>query len=597
MPDRFLPTSKDDMAERGWDSLDVILVTGDAYVDHPSYGAAMIARSLEAGGFKVGIIAQPNLRDPGDFTRLGRPRLFFGVTAGNLDSMVANYTANRKPRSGDEYSPGGRPGLRPDRATIAYTNILRQSFPGACIVIGGIEASLRRLAHYDYWSDKVRRSLILDSKSDILVYGMGELQTLEIARRLAAGEDVKRLDQVAGTVVVRNSLEHLKNFIFIPEFEEVEHDLKAFNDAFIKTYNEEDPFRGRTIVQKHGNRYVVQFPPSKPLDTAQMDSLYAKPFMMRPHPVYDSSGGIPGFETVRFSVTSHRGCPGECSFCSLFMHQGRIVQSRSRQSILNEIALIAKRKDFKGTITDIGGPTANLYSASCPRWARSGACREKRCLIPEKCSSLEAGYADTIKMWREALRIPKVKHIFLGSGVRYDLLLDKGSDAYMRDLCKNHVSGRLKVAFEHSEDPILELMRKPRFGIYERFARRFDEINRAAGKRQYLVNYIITSHPGSTLEDSLKLALELKRLNIRPEQVQDYLPLPMTLSSCMYHTESDPITGKAIYVAKAERERRLQRALVQYSQPENRRYVIEALRKLGRMDLADNLLGCHGRKT
>ena len=587
----LLPTSREEMEARGWNELDVIIVTGDAYVDHPSYGAAMIGRALEKEGFRVGVISQPDRRSPDDMTRLGRPRLFFGVTAGNLDSMVANYTANRKPRSEDDYSPGGRQGLRPDRATLHYTNMARSAFPGAGVVIGGIEASLRRLSHYDYWSDKVRRSILLDSKADILVYGMGEKQTIEIAGRVASGEDIGKLDGIRGTVVVRNSLEYLKDFIPIPSYEEVSKNKDRFNEAFRKIYEEQDPQRGRTIVQKHGDRFVVQFPPALPLDSEDMDSLYGASFAMRPHPSYDKEGGVPGFETVRWSVVSHRGCPGECSFCSLYMHQGRIVQSRTRRSILDEIKRLAARGDFKGTITDIGGPTANLYGAECGQWKTKGTCRGRKCIVPEKCRNLKPGYKETLRLWRDAAKIPGVKNIFIGSGVRYDLLLDKDSDEYLKALCEYHVSGQLKVAPEHSEKAVLDLMHKPGFEMYKKFVRRFEDINRRLGKKQYLVNYIITAHPGSTLGDALNLALELKKARIRPEQIQDYLPLPMTLAGCIYHTERDPFTGKKVYVPKGLRERKLQRALIQYSQPQNKRYVIEALRSLGRMDLMKEFYG------
>jgi uncharacterized radical SAM protein YgiQ len=586
----FLPTTRDDLASRGWDELDVIIVTGDAYVDHPSYGAAMVGRSLESAGFKVGIIAQPNMRDPGDFMKLGRPRLFFGVTAGNLDSMVANYTANRKPRGSDDYSPGGKAGLRPDRATIAYTNMLRQLFPGVGIVIGGIEASLRRLAHYDYWSDKVRRSILPDSKADILVYGMGETQAVEIARRLASGGEIGRLDPIRGTVVMRGSLENLQNIVIVPSFEEASKDNERFNEAFRKAYAEADPFRGRTVAQKHGDRYVVQFPPASPLSADELDSLYSMRFVMRPHPSYDTDGGVPGFETVRFSVTSHRGCPGECSFCSLYMHQGRIVQSRSLGSVLDEIRRVASRKDFNGTITDIGGPTANLYMSECAQWKGKGACVQRRCIAKGKCPNLKLGYSDAVRLWRGARKIARVKHIFIGSGVRYDLITDKESDEYLQELCREHVSGRLKVAPEHSEDGVLDLMRKPSFDTYIKFVKRYEAVNRRLKKKQFLVSYLISAHPGSRLEDALELALKLKALGINPEQIQDYLPLPMTASASMYHTGRDPFTGRAVYVAKGDRERKLQRALVQSSQPENRRYVIEALRRLGKPELIGRFL-------
>lgn len=585
MPDRFLPTTKKEMDERGWREPDVVIVTGDAYCDHPSYGASVIGRVLEDAGFKVGIIDQPDWRKPDDFTRLGRPKLFFGVTSGNLDSMVANYTANKKIRSSDEYAPGGKSGLRPDRAVIAYTNRIRQAYGCIPIVLGGIEASLRRLAHYDYWSDKVRRSILLDSKADILVYGMGEQQVLEIARRLASGEDMKLIDGIKGTAVIKNSIEGLKDHVEASSFEEICNNRDKFNKAFLTAYSESDPYHGKTVVQKHADRYIIQFPPALPLTTAEMDKIYGLPYARGFHPAYDRAGGIPGFESVRFSVISHRGCPGACNFCSLYLHQGRIIQSRSAGSVLNEIKLLSQRPDFKGTITDIGGPTANLYKTECPAWEKTGACRNKKCLVPAKCRELRLGYNETVALWEKASKIPKVKHIFVGSGVRYDILTEKASDKYLKELCASHVSGQLKVAPEHTSNRLLSLMNKPSFKTYEKFAARFDNINKRIDKQQYLVNYLISAHPGSTLEDALDMSLELMKHDIYPEQIQDYLPLPMTASGCMYHTEKDPFTGKKVYVAKGLRERKMQRAIIQYKNPENKRYVIEILRSLDKMHL------------
>lgn len=584
--------TKKEMSGRGWGSLDVIIVTGDAYVDHPSYGAAVIGRVLEADGFKVGIIAQPSLKNLNDLRRLGRPGLFFGVTAGNLDSMVANYTANKKLRSEDEYSPGGKTGLRPDRATLMYANKISQAFNGVPIVIGGMEASMRRLAHYDYWSDKVRRSVLLDSKADILIYGMGEKQIIEIARRLKKGEDVKSLDDIRGTVVVRNSTDAFRDAVSIHSFEEVAASRDTFNEAFAMAYPEQDPVRGRTVIQRHAGRFVVQFPPAKPLTTEEMDRLYELPFTRQPHTSYKGKGGVPGFETVRFSIISHRGCPGECSFCSLYAHQGRMVQSRSAESILKEIRMLASQPDFNGTITDIGGPTANLYQAHCEAWEEEGACRARKCLVPEKCKNLKLGYPQTLEIWNRANLIPHVKHIFIGSGVRYDLLNDRESDEYLKDLCEHHVSGQLKVAPEHSQTHVLKLMRKPNFSAYERFVQRFESINKKLHKKQFLVNYFIVGHPGTTIEDALNLALILKKMHIYPEQIQDYIPLPMTLSGTIYYTESDPFSGMRIYVEKSPRNRKLQRALIQFKNRANKKYVVEALRRLGRMELMKDFYPC-----
>ncbi|MBU0895177.1 MAG: YgiQ family radical SAM protein [Candidatus Omnitrophica bacterium] len=588
----LLPTTKVEMSKRGWSSLDIIIVTGDAYVDHPSYGAAVISRVLEAEGYKVGVIAQPDLNDPDDLKRMGKPRLFFGVTAGNLDSMIANYTANKKFRSGDEYSPGGIKGLRPDRATLIYTNKLKQAFDNVPVVIGGIEAGMRRLAHYDYWSDTVRRSILLDSKADILVYGMGEEQIVEIARHLKNGRDIKDLNDIRGTVIVRNCIDAFKSAVEIPSFEEVACDKDKFNEAFRLAYPEAaNPVHGRVIIQRHARRFVIQLPPTRPLSQSRMDSIYELPFARSPHPGYRKAGGVPGFDTVKHSVITHRGCPGECSFCSLYAHQGRIVQSRSAGSILRELEAMASQPDFNGTITDIGGPTANMYEAHCELWKGKGACRLRRCLFPDRCKNLKLRPSRTIDLWKRASLIKGIKHIFVGSGVRYDLLNDKESDEFLKHLCASHVSGQLKVAPEHTEPHILDAMGKPRFGAYELFIHRFDAVNKALKKKQFLVNYFISGHPGATTEDALKLSLKLKKMRIYPEQIQDYIPLPMTASGAMYYTGKDPFSGRRIYVEKSPRARRLQRALIQYKNDDNKRYVIEALRLLGRMDLMNEFYG------
>ena len=559
----FLPISETDLKAKGLDRLDIILVSGDAYVDHPSYAAAVIGRVLEDAGFSVGIIAQPDWRKIDDFTKLGRPKLFFGVTAGNLDSMVANYTANKKIRNDDDYAPGGKAGLRPDRASIVYTNRVKEAFPDIPVVLGGLEAGMRRLAHYDYWDDKVRRSILLDSKADILIFGNGERQAVEIARRMKNGESVKALDNIRGTVIVRNSVSAFKDHVTIPSFEEVSADKDAYNRSFKIIYAEADPFRGKALIQKHGERFVIQLPPALPLDTAELDRIYELDYARAWHPVYDKDGGVPGFATVKFSIISHRGCCGGCYFCSLYLHQGRIIQSRSASSIVKEVKALAQRKDFRGTITDIGGPTANMYRAECGHWKSAGACRGKSCLMPEKCKNLKLGYSETLKLWKSIRQIKGVKHLFIGSGLRYDLLVDKYSDDYMEELCARHISGRLKVAPEHSVDEVLRLMNKPPFKIYEKFVKRFEDMNRKVNKKQYLVNYLISSHPGAGSKDAARLAAWLKKRHIHPEQIQDYLPLPMTISSCMYYTEKDPFTGRGLYVAKKPGERKAQRALIQ----------------------------------
>ncbi|MFH0986062.1 MAG: YgiQ family radical SAM protein [Candidatus Omnitrophota bacterium] len=560
---KFLPISKQDLADRGWDACDIILVTGDAYVDHSAYGAAIIGRVLESAGFKVGILAQPDWKTSVDFLALGRPRLFFGITAGNLDSMVSNYTASKKPRRTDDYSPGGRSGLRPNRATIVYANKVKELFPGVSVVLGGAEASLRRLAHFDYWAEDVRRSILMDAKADMLVYGMGESQVLEIARRLRDGEDIKTMKNIRGTAILRNSLEGFEDAVRLPSYEEVSTNKDKFNEAFKMAYFEMDPVRGRPVIQQHGARFVIQESPALPLTTKELDRCYDLPFAREWHPVYDKVGGVPGFETVRFSITGHRGCAGECNFCSLFAHQGRMIQSRSKESILNEVRIVAARREFKGTISDVGGPTANLYGATCEQWEGAGACKSRQCMMPVKCKELKLNYGKATELWKDILAVPKVKHLFIQSGLRYDLLVEKESDAYLEALCKDHVSGQLKVAPEHASDAALKMMNKPPLKVYERFVERFKTANRKAGKEQYLVNYFISAHPGCTDGDARELAAYLSAKHMRPEQVQDFMPLPMTLSTCMYYTGKHPMTGLPVAVAKTHRERQTQRERVQ----------------------------------
>lgn len=585
--------TRQDMVKRGWEELDVILVTGDAYVDHPSYGAAVIGRVLEKAGYRTGIIPQPDWKGIDDFIRLGRPRLFFGISAGNLDSMVAHYTANKKPRKSDEYSPAGRPGLRPDRATIVYANRIREAFKEAIIVIGGIEASLRRFAHYDWWDNQVRRSILVDTRADILVYGMGEKQVLEIADKLRTGGD---LAGIRGTSIIRKDLTGLSDAIEVPSYEATKGDENLFNRAFTTIYRNHDPVRGKVIAQEHGDRYVIQFPPPYPLSTPELDSIYALPFLKRPHPGCEKEGTIPGFTTVKFSIISHRGCCGECSFCSLSMHQGRIIQSRSVKSILAEAVRITEDHDFKGTITDVGGPTANLYGAQCPSWQNRGTCPDKHCLTPEKCANLNLGYNKAMTLFKEILNLPAVKHVFVESGIRYDLLTDDKASKYLEQLCRFHVSGRMKVAPEHSSSPILRLMNKPDFKVYESFVKILGDTNRRIGKKQYLVNYFICAHPGCTLADTLALSLYLMQRKIHPEQIQDFIPLPMTVSGSMYHTEKNPFTGEPIYVAKTLQERKMHRALMQYWNPSNRKYLEEALRRLGKRDLLKRFIRESGKK-
>lgn len=602
----YLPLTRKEMLEKEWDTPDIILVTGDAYVDHPSYGTALIGRVLEHEGYRVGIIAQPDWRSTADFVKLGRPKLFFGITAGNMDSMVSNYTANKKVRRQDDYSPGGKTGLRPDRATIVYANRVREAFGDVAIVAGGIEASLRRLAHYDWWDDTVRRSILLDARADILVYGMGEQQILEIARRLHKGCN---LEGIRGTTIVRSTVpdagcraqdesNQSSNLeprtvnlepVFIPSYEEVKDDKKKFNEALRIIHENQDPFYGKTLAQKHGNRYVIQYPPALPLAEKELDALYRLPFTKTPHPSYASTGGIPGFETVKFSLISHRGCPGQCSFCALSMHQGRIVQSRSGKSLIEEARALTERGDFKGTISDIGGPTANLYRAACANWVSEGACPNRSCITPRKCKSLQSGYRESLAVYRSILKLPRVKHLFIESGIRFDLLNEAGANEYLEQLCTHHISGQMKIAPEHAVDRVLKLMNKPAIASYEDFSRRFRQANMKASKKQFLVHYFISAHPGSTLEDALALSLYLISKHIYPEQIQDFMPLPMTLSGAMFYTGEHPLTGEKLAVAKTTRERNMQRALVQYRFPKNKPIVREALKLLNREDVAARL--------
>jgi uncharacterized radical SAM protein YgiQ len=587
----YLPISKDDIKQRRWDELDVIIVSGDAYVDHPSFGDALIGRVLESEGFRVGIISQPDWRNTGDFKKLGKPRLFFGVTSGNIDSMLNHYTANKKLRHDDSYSPGNKHGFRPNRAVIVYSNRLRESFGCTPIILGGMEASLRRLAHYDYWDDDVRRSILLDSKADMLVYGMGERQITEIASRLNEGKRIDEIDNVCGTTVIKKDISRYKDAILLPGYEEIKADKNKFNIAQKIILEEQDSFRGKTLIQPHADRFIVQLPPAKPLTSDMLDKVYEFPFTRKWHPEYDKAGGIPALQIVKHSITSHRGCYGECSFCSLALHMGRIVQSRSIESILREARKIAEEKDFKGIITDVGGPTSNMYKSSCSQWEKEGTCKHKSCIMPKKCHNLQLGYTDMLKVWKEVLKIPRVKKVFVSTGMRYDLLSGRDSEKYFDELCKSHVSGQLKVAPEHIDNNVLKIMNKPPFEIYEEFCARYAEINRRLGKKQYTVPYFISSHPGSTLQSMLKLALYIKKLGYFPEQVQDFIPMPMTRATAMYYTGKDPMTEKSVYCAKEQREKMMQRALIQFSDRKNRKLVEETLEKLGRKDLIKTLLG------
>ncbi len=584
--DKFLPINQADMTARGWDELDILLITGDAYVDDPSFGVALLSRLLETHGYKVGIIPQPDWRKTDDFEVFGEqpPRLFVGITSGNLDSMVNNYTAAKRKRKTDVYSPGGKGGQRPDRAVIVYTNRVREVFGNVPIIIGGLEASLRRFAHYDYWQDDVRRSILLDSRADLLVYGMGEKQIVEIAQNLENGIPIEYLTYLDGTTALVNSLDQFKDFAELPSFEEVSIDKRKYASAFKIQYQEQDPFKGRVVVQQHGDKYVVQNPPAKPLETYEIDRLYELPYVRDWHPIYDQQGGVPALKEVKFSIVTHRGCYGSCAFCALVQHQGKLIQSRSKESILREVKLLTTLPDFKGVIHDVGGPTANMYQTECSR-KEAGHCGKRTCLYPATCKNLKTDHHDYIQLLREIRRVPGVKHVFIRSGIRYDLLLADTEHDFLRELCENHVSGQLKIAPEHVSPKVLQVMRKPPADVYFRFRKKYAEMNRKLNKRQYLVPYFISSHPGCGLDEMIQLAEHIRDLKYTPEQVQDFTPTPMTLATCMYYTGVDPLTGEEIYVPRTKEEKEMQRAILQYSNPGNYDLVKKALLQAGRDDL------------
>lgn len=581
----YLPISKEDMEQRGWSELDFILVSGDAYVDHPSFGPAIISRILEKEGFKVGIIAQPNWRNTADFKKLGKPKLAWLVTGGNIDSMVNHYTAAKKPRSKDAYSPGGKAGLRPDRATIVYANRCREAFKGIPVILGGIEASLRRFAHYDYWSDRVRRSILIDSKADLLVYGMGERAIRQIAGALSQGKRPEELREVRGTVYHTNNITGLQNCEVLASFEAVAADKHQYATAFMQQYHNQDPYWGKTLVQPHGDLFVVQNPPAMPLSQREMDAVYSLPYMGTYHPVYEQDGGVPAIEEVEFSLVSSRGCFGSCSFCALTFHQGRIIQSRSKESLVNEAKKMVWNPRFKGYIHDVGGPTANFRQPACTKQLKSGACPHRQCLYPEPCSKMVVDHADYLQLLRALRKIPGVKKVFVRSGVRYDYVIADASPEFLQELCKYHVSGQLKVAPEHVSPPVLEKMGKPGRKVYDEFVHLYHETNEKLGKQQYLVPYFMSSHPGCSLKEAVELAEYIRDMKYNPEQVQDFIPTPGTLSTCMYFTGLDPRTMKRVYVPKAPHEKAMQRALMQYRNPKNYALVHEALVKADRRDL------------
>ena len=586
MSEGFLPISKYEMNEMGWDRPDFVYVTGDAYVDHPSFGVSLISRVLEADGFRVAILSQPDYKSCEAFREFGKPRLGFLVTAGNIDSMVAHYTAAKKKRTYDYYSPGGKAGLRPDRATIVYCNRIREAYGDVPIIIGGLEASLRRFAHYDYWSDTIRRSVLVDSRADILTYGMGENILLRIARLLDKGVPVKKIRDVRGTVYLCKPEDKL-HFPVAAEFDynELKGDNRKYAEAFGVQYKNQDAINGKAILERYDNKLLVQNPPMPPLEREELDRVYALPFMRNYHPVYEKDGGVPAITEVKFSITHNRGCFGACNFCALAFHQGRTVRSRSIESVVEEAKKITALPDFKGYIHDVGGPTANFRYPACEKQLRDGVCSSRKCLAPTPCKNLVADHSEYVRLIEEIEKLPKVKKVFIRSGIRFDYLLCDKDDTFFRKLVRDNVSGQLKVAPEHCSSAVLRCMGKPDFEVYQRFRSKFFKLTKVAGKEQYLVPYLMSSHPGSTLKDALELALCLKRDKYAPEQVQDYYPTPGTASTVMFKTGIDPLTMKPVYVATDYHEKQLQRALLQYNRPENAPLVREALIKLGREDL------------
>lgn len=587
----FLPVCKDDMRERGWNQVDFVLVTGDAYIDHPSFGTAIISRVLESRGFKVAILAQPDWKSADCFRRFGRPRLGFLINSGNVDSMVNNYSVFKNRRKRDVYSPGGRSGKRPDRAVIVYSNRAREAYKGVPVIIGGLEASLRRMGHYDYWDDKVRRSILLDSKADILIYGMGERAVAEVAEALDSGIEAKDISWIRGTCVKDNDFTPQKEDIILPEFEAIQSSKKAYCESFALQYRNNDCISGRRAAERYGkNNWVVQNPPQPPLEREELDDLYRLPFMRNYHPMYEAEGGVPAIEEVKFSITANRGCFGGCAFCAITYHQGREVRSRSIDSIAEEAEKLTALEGFKGYIHDVGGPTANFRDASCHRQKKHGMCKNKDCLFPKPCKHLQVSHREYGQVLEAVRQIKGVKKVFIRSGIRYDYLLADKDDGFLRQLCRYHVSGILKVAPEHISESVLKNMRKPGKDVFDEFSRKYRKINRELGKKQYMIPYFISSHPGSRLEDAVELALYMKKTGFVPDQVQDFYPTPGTLSTCMYYTEMDPFTLKPVYVAKNFEEKKMQRALLHFNKKENRNLVIKALRKAGREDLTGELL-------
>ena len=582
----FLPINRENMKKRGWDEVDFTYVIGDAYVDHSSFGPAIISRVLESHGYKVGIIAQPDWKMADSIDVLGRPRLGFLVSGGNMDPMVNHYTVSKKRRKTDAYTPGGVIGRRPDHATVVYCNLIRQRYKDCPIIIGGIEASLRRLAHYDYWSDSLKRSILLDSQADIISYGMGEHSIVEIADALESGLDVHDITFIDGTVYKTKQIENVYDYIMLPSYDDLKADKLNYAKSFDIQYRNTDPYAGKRLVEPYDKGiYVVQNPAARPLTQMEMDDVYALPYMNNYHPSYEKDGGVPAISEIKFSITSNRGCFGGCSFCALTFHQGRIVQARSHESIIDEAVRMTEEPDFKGYIHDVGGPTANFRRPACDKQMEHGACPGKQCLFPEPCKNLVVDHSDYVSLLRKLRALPKVKKVFVRSGVRFDYALADKDDTFIRELCKYHISGQLRVAPEHVSDNVLKLMGKPGNSVYEKFVNKCEVINRQLGKEQYLVPYLMSSHPGSTLKDAITLAEYIRDIGYMPEQVQDFYPTPSTISTCMYYTGVDPRNMEPVYVARNPHEKAMQRALIQYRNPENYDLVKEALLKEHRQDL------------
>ncbi len=593
----FLPVTMEEMKERGWEQADFVLVTGDAYVDHHSFGTAIIGRLLERYGYKVAVLPQPDYKSAEDFQRFGKPRLGFLINSGVVDSMVNNYSVFKHRRKTDEYAPGGKAGNRPDRAVIVYANRAKEAYKDVPVIIGGIEASLRRLGHYDYWSDKVRRSILLDSKADLLIYGMGERAIVEIAEALDSGIAARDITWVRGTCYRAKDLSIAEsagegNLRILPSFDEISNDKRAYAQSFATQFKNNDSISAVTLAEKYTDTvYVVQNPPQPPLEREELDDIYNLPFENEWHPMYDEMGGIPAFKEIKFSVVSSRGCFGGCSFCALTYHQGRQVRSRSKEAIVSEVKKLTEKKDFKGYIHDIGGPTANFRGPACKKQLKSGVCTHKDCLYPAVCPNMTVDHSDYLDLLRAVRAVDGVKKVFIRSGIRYDYLMaDPHCDEFIDELCRYHISGTLKVAPEHISDRVLYYMRKPSKKVFLDFDKKYKQTNKRLGKEQYLIPYLISSHPGSTLEDAVELAVFLKEYGFVPDQVQDFYPTPGTLSTCMYYTELDPLTMKPVYIAKNMEEKRMQRALIHYNKKENRELVIKALKKVGKVDLAGYLL-------